>query len=732
MSSWNKLTLKFDPLAPLKPPLKSVLTILQTIEAVLEALVALVKALAIFISNPLTAIISLLLAAIRLIINQLRATGFSILPVIPDFARGDFAQILGSVTGAYPGFERKVIFKMRDTGDTFRPTYPDGSTVFLLIFYIGVDSPGDLLGSILALLAFLNAPAPKNIIPAPIGLKVLPVSKSDDPYSVLVDVGEKAASAVVSVFKDVGKAEYVPALLLEWKMPASPGALNAPGFLNPAISFYNSFRFPKFIVERSELQTGKQISIKLDNANINAGVQATKRRYGMQKGTSTGILREADQITPFRYFETKYLVPTSRGITGMFSGVYRYKDDEIEIGKTYYYRVRAVFGEPTTYVEAKESDFNEKNTDLVKIGNKPFVYYGDKITVGPASGVTRATVPIKVGDWNPYEDLFYATLMGVLLNFDLPAASNSDDVNTKELKTGWGSLSLIAGMIAPHKAVLKESNKLKESKLVRAAIRRLVNQVLTNIITNASINRDLYTQWVPIAAKVRETLDADMVWTFPVYTIGDMSGGLSSSTLSTFNSYLAAEANYVDGEYYLEGPFPTKTWSGNGVTNYSMADKLLLSSFLSSAYAGLGVSSGYLHWYSITLGDLFPAFIPFIYDIEQFIAAVLKALKNIIQEIINIIETIISKIRQLEQIIKAIIALIDLLRINISVAVLSSFSTNGGVETLIDTLKQSENKPGDSPYGLHSGLVITAGGPGEGIINIVKALAFVLGIKLGD
>ena len=140
----------------------------------------------------------------------------------------------------------------------------------------------------------------------------------------------------------------------------------------------------------------------------------------------------------------------------------------------------------------------------------------------------------------------------------------------------------------------------------------------------------------------------------------------------------------------------------------------------------LSGNTSYLSWYSVTLNDLFPQFSSFIFDLEQFLEALLSALNSALQFIEDIILTLITKIQQLEQILQSILALINLLNVNVRVAVLGVISSNGSVDSLVDSLRSSVNKPATSPYGLHSGLVAVCGGPGAGSLAALKAIEFVL------
>ena len=137
-------------------------------------------------------------------------------------------------------------------------------------------------------------------------------------------------------------------------------------------------------------------------------------------------------------------------------------------------------------------------------------------------------------------------------------------------------------------------------------------------------------------------------------------------------------------------------------------------------------------WYSVTVGDLFPALVPFLEDFLQWLEALLNALNNALQELIDIIETLLQKVRALIQIVEMILAILDLLDVTVKVSVLATASSNGSTDTLVQELVASTDKPGDSPFGLHSGLVMTFGGPGEGFVAALEVLAFILTLGAVD
>jgi len=744
VASWSTLSLKFDPLAPLKPPLQAVLVLLEVVEAILEALLAIIKAFLLDFGNPLKALIALLLAAIRAIINQLKATGFSILIVHPDFSRQDFAQILASASGSYPKFESKVVSKFYDSSDVFRPQYPPGSAVAMLVFYIGTDSPGDLITQLFALLRLINTPAVLSALPAPVSVKVNPVRKSGSPVANFAGLFDS-------------KETLNDQLVVEWQMPTNPGGSGAFGFVNAMVSFYNSFRFPNFIVERSETPQGELVKSEVNTPVAGKQIKQITTKYKLASPETKVSVKEPNG-TIYRNFKKKIKVSGADLAEGAFIGTYRYIDkDGLEPGKPYFYRVRAYFGDATEYLGCVSEDDIIGNSNVVPKNNgQPIIKYGSNgVVMGPVSEVKRGFVPnLPHGsfDFNPYEAVNDAVKAGLLLNFDLPAPPDDSGGDTGiEQRTGWGTLVAAGGQMGPIKSAFKTSDKLVDNFLFKSTSRRLSNSSLTSLLSQKRLLKMLAQQWndgveatidkilgprgspEPKAGAAKTLgLPADRTGASVTWTLLGIVGGITPESESKIQSYLLEEKDYQNGQASLKGPYPLGPFTdpkGKEV-GVSAEERRKLGEFLRSALISLSGETSYLAWYSVTVGDLFPAFIPFIYDIEQFILALLKALQTALQAIEDIILTIIRKIQALEQIVESIISLIDLLNINVRVSVFATVSTNGSADSLAQALQDPEDKPATSPFGLHSGLVMTFGGPGEGFIAAFKALAFILTLPL--
>ena len=387
--------------------------------------------------------------------------------------------------------------------------------------------------------------------------------------------------------------------------------------------------------------------------------------------------------------------------------------------------------------------------------------------MGSPSAIVKAVVPYQMqNDFNLYNDVFDAIMAGALLNFDLPPAYSTDTPRVIDQKAGWGSISQIGGMVAPYKAGLTGGGSLKfqNSFLAKAAIRRLANQVASALYKSPKSTSLLAEIWVKnspnggrspmsitnvilgtptgsfpaLTNSTRAGAGSEdglsITWGFPDYNLGDIAGGFGSSVKDKIDEYLSLESNYNDGVVTFKGPypsFPTRVHSKTKNTTINIEitpdERRSLAQFLGICLASLGASTSYLHWYSVTIGDLFPAFIPFIFDFEQFILALLKAVESFMKLIMAIIRTLIQKIQQLEQILEAIIALLDLLNVSVRVSVLGYTNPDGSVDDLVSALSASEDKPSDSPYGLHSGIVLTTGGPAIALKGL-KALGLLMGI----
>lgn len=763
-AEWQSSSINFDIFEPLRPPIQTVLQVLEVVVTILEAVLDILKPFFLDLLNPLKAVVQTLIAALRAIINQVLGSGFSVLLVHPDFSQPDYSGVLYSASGGYPGFESKVASKFYDTGDLFRPQYPPGSSVGMLVFYFGVDNPGDLLGFLMSLLALIKVPVDFSPLPAPVDVKALPVSES---------------GSSVSQFRSLFDSDLKRAVQLEWRMPQSASGLNAPGFVGQMVSFYNQFRFPNFIIERTgpfpqgegaEALDPQGDPVHMDASSMNLGkgvVDGLITRYKFPPVNSKIVLREEDKST-YRRFPRKIPIqfgssgesqsnaqgnPSGVAVdgaltTGIATGTYKFldEDDDLIPGRTYYYRIRAFFGDAGDYVALTSTSPSDYQAQVVTSGNFKTLRLAPKLQLGRPSRVVKGIVPRAVEggtSFNPYFAVYRAIIAGLLLNFEVPAAfppgSGIADTNFRnEQRLGWGTLGMIGGQVGSIKSAFPKSSDFRDSLLTKTAARKLANSVAQKLVESSSLRGVLASQWNAGARQVVDKLvgevqnaltgefDGSLEGQVP-WTLLGLMGGITRSVGPKTETYLAREESYTGGEAILPGPVPLS--GGGKITVITVEERLALANFLRSSLAVVSHQSSYLAWYSVTLGDLFPALIPFLFDFEQFLEALLKAVESALSEIADIVETLIQKVRALMQILQTIDDILKLLEVNVTASILVvGPTTNGSADSLVQGLLTSTNKPGSSPFGLHSGLVMTFGGPGEGFVAALRALGFILGM----
>jgi hypothetical protein len=277
---------------------------------------------------------------------------------------------------------------------------------------------------------------------------------------------------------------------------------------------------------------------------------------------------------------------------------------------------------------------------------------------------------------------------------------------------------MLGGQTGALKAAYPSSDQLIGNFLFNSTTRRLANQILDKLIAQPSLNNQLSTLWLKsVSVTVNLVLNNPTVKWKLIGIVGGINN-LTTNSVQQINNYLALESTYVAGQPYT-GPLPISSSLPGSIT---VAQRQDLASFLQIALSLLSHQVSYLSWYSMTVGDLFPSLMAFLNNLQQFILALLKALQTAMAEIAEIIQTLLSKITALEQIVQQIINIINMLQIDITLGVFVTSTGSGGAPQLAADLQSSTNQPSSEPFSLYSGIVITAGGPGVGIIDGLKFL----------
>jgi hypothetical protein len=611
------------------------------------------------------------------------------------------------------------------------------------ILYIGAESPADLLSEVIALLDLIKHPMDDVGLAAPVDLKVSTPTQNGGPATQFWQLYQKVTGTTT------------PKLVLEWKMPTSAAGIGSPTLVGQIAASLPSYNLgQKFIIERTDAThpTGEYVYAKFDSKTQGTRVARMAAKYNIPS-VSTKIAVKERGGGAYKFFRTRRKADNITYLGGV-TGTYRYIDTDVEEGKIYYYRVRTYMGKLndlyvrndyiTTPDDAREN-FVKQDSQYGWVVN-----YGKNVVMGKPSATVKGFVPLSMSDsdiFDLYKDLLNSVLAALLLNFELPYPTADDNSTVIYQKTGWGTLSVIAGQIGVIKYDNNTSDSFVKFPFLKPTIRRIVNPIVEKIRTKPQLMMRLGKLW---AAGVKGTVEKILGAVGYEFTVAGMGGVKSYSpdnqttgtvkshwglfgvlgdvtdkTNEEILSYLEKEnPRYAEipGKAY-DGPLPLLPGPASAGISVSVDERNDLADFLRLALSIGPVN--YLQWYSVTIGDLFPAIVPFLYDFEQWILALLKAIESALKEITDIIETLIQRIRDLEQLVRAIIALIEMLNIEVSVSSLWVSGTDG-VNSLIQGLMDSQNKPGDKPFGLHSGLVMTAGGPGPGFTKALEALKFLL------
>jgi hypothetical protein len=683
------------PLNAIASPVKSVLTVLEAIQAILESLLKLLKTFMLDLTNPIKAMLALLLAAVRAIINQLlTSASVNVLFVLPDFRKSDIRAMLGSVTGGYQAFENKVVGKFYDTSDIFAPKFGAGQYVAMLVLYVGTDSTADLLRFILQLLSLLNNPFGNIALAAPAKLTVKPPNKSGDP--------------ITQFWRLFEPSEGNNSLVLEWQMPTTASGIASPTLMGQLTACLPAFNLgQKFLIERTSVEypQGQTVYYQQSTMAVGKRVSGINARYNVPSVSSLITVKEPSGGV-YKHFSTRKL---AQNITylGAATGTYRYIDTNLTPGMAYYYRVRCYMGDISpdylnTFISNNVNGNNHVlllepfQSGFINETNKgPVINFGNAV-VGKPSPTVRGFCPRNVSlttannqSFTPYDDIFDAVMAGLLLNFELPPANGFDDKNTIDMKTGWGSLSILSGQVGPIKKAYPLANDFVNNILAKASVRRLLTVVLEQLYTQPMLVARMSSMWAagvkrtvknilnyantPVATNPSITVNGTTttpgpsVW-YLYGVIGDFGG---SDTLGVYN-YLTSSNNNYQLVYGYTGPLPLL--GEYGIEKLERSD---LAEFLHLLMSLTKQGGGYLRWHSISIGDLLPSIMPYIYMFEQWLLGLLKAIESALQEIVDIIATLIQRIVDLEQLLQMLLKIIGILSISINAGILLVTGNDG-------------------------------------------------------
>lgn len=737
-------TLQFE--VPGKDLLQPVATVLETLLIFLDILKTLLNTIKAFIvdfGNPIRALVEALIQLIEELFLSLKTTGlygYFDIPnpdLDPDFRRH---------AGGYASLMQRFKSSLYDFRDISRPQpRPSSQSGFVLMAVAG-NNPTTMVNRLRPLLNFFGQALKTPRFEAPANFKVLPIGPGGDPIT-----------SVAAAF-----AGPIASLELQWTLPS---VIETPtdGFLDVVARNALEYVPPSFVIEKSEgINPAGQKILLGDLVNLDAvGLVEWDRPFNIdstQAGrfatfSPTGqVLRREPLLDaagePFLKFQKYYVTGAATDILGQL-GKFRYIDDDVEPGKTYYYRVRSYSGDLVVDDTGYLKGLPTKTEDLTgnKIGanqSAPYFQYPSEspsspVLMGKPTATIQAVVPMlnQLEDFDVLDNLRRVFLTAFSLDFHLesfPGATFDSQGNpsngTSVTAIGRGSIVNYAGILAAYRslavlgeiaaydsagAAVNDANRLApiEMPWVRFSIRRQASRLADGVAQ--AMLRD------PSAATSFRNLMRGALPRGPISTGLNLAGKtdlesilaeLTSSSLDDENGAVEALANAF--AFQLTGG----TVDELGIQTYQQAyldaglrkNMLAVINFIMS----FGLGGEPVDWITIQpLRDIIPWGGQFIYDLLDKVQALLDGASGTANDVKLFIETLERKIIALENLIQLLIEILNFVEtLSFDAYLLAASGLSGDISSWIQAIDTAGGTPPpNDPQSYTSGIALAYAAP---------------------
>jgi hypothetical protein len=680
--------------------LESVREVLETLVVYLEVLKTMletVKSFLIDFGNPIKAIVEALIALILTLFESLRRTGIYALYDLPDMRRD---PRLENCRGGYQAFVNRFKGSLLDSRDPNRPQPIAGATKSGFVLLV-VDAEGivGLIRMITLLMKFFGKEFLSPQYPAPANFKVLPVGTTGDPIIALAKLFQEKPTSVV----------------VEWALPPAsrPGD---PGFSDLVQAFSIDFIPPKFLIEKSAVNPYVELSSDLLGdpdavGQVTILVDTNFEDRGQPGKRIKRKVRLQDQNNdPFIKFQ-KYIDIDTTSLTSILGqlGTFRYIDKDVEVGKTYYYRVRAYSGDLT--INGTSVAFSAPEINVVD--QVPFVQWPGEVVMGKSTPVAQVRLPV-IPDFDVIENLKRVFQVAYSFNFHLPMEKGAtfDSLGlpvepTLASQVGAGSLTQYAGPLVAFKWV-PIVGKAASATSVGAAQRYIPDPATGQLPEQPwqmySVRSNSTRMATIIAGAMLESNSAEA---FRALMLGPLPKGQPTLTPkppsdSLSSMVFALTAIGDDGNVSLDTAVLTGTAF---VDPYVRLNILAVINYV-KGFTLVGTPPD---WIQISLlRDIIPWSAQLLYELLAKIQALLDAYKGIIDEIKAFIDLIIRKIDTLERFIQYLISILDfILSLSLGVYILSAPEIEGDVNTWMELVDNAGGSPPPSgPDGYTAGVAL--------------------------
>lgn len=704
--NWESLSIQIpgeDLLEKARSILETLMVFLEVLKTVLET----VKAFLVDFGNPIKALVEALIQLILELFESLKRTGiygwFDIPnPLVdPNFNRH---------VGGFEAFVTRFKASLNDPRDPNRPQPIPGATKSGFVLIVAdAESALGLLRLIQVLLRFLGKEFLTPQYAAPGNFKVLPLGKDGDPILSIVKLFQQQPKSVV----------------VEWSLPpvSRPGD---PGFSDLIQAFSIDFVPPRFLIEKSAVNpaVGEVDVSQLSDPDAAGPVVATIPTVFEGRGVPGAIIQRKTRMVdqnqePFFKFQ-KYIVVDTSHATSTFLlgqlGTFRYIDNDVELNKTYYYRVRAYSG--SLSVGSNGSiPFASPQTDV--IDSTLFIQWpGTDPKDPPVMGKASPTAPIRIptypAKFDVIETLNRLFQTAFSLNFHLPLAKGDKfDANglaidpTPNSEIGKSSLTTLAGPLTSFQAIPLVGDVVSSTLDVTAKFQRdpVTGKLPTAPWNESSVQRNAARLATIVAGAMLETNSAEAFRALMqgAYPKGSPTApGLTATTLEQ----LVFEITKVqDPQLAGQGAVQAAgVLYGNIFANPQVRLNVLAAVNFCKAFTLGGAPPD---WIQISfLRDIVPWSGQLLYDLLAKMQALLDAYRGVLDEIKTFIDLIVRKIDTLEKFLEYLISILDFIdSLSLGFFLLSVPETDGDANewgSLIDNAGGA--KPPSGPGGYTGGV----------------------------
>lgn len=386
--------------------LEAVLLYLDVAKAILDT----IKTFLVSIGNPIQALATALVSLILATLESLRQSGIYWWALAPDF---EADPNLKRLRGGYGNFAQRWKGSLLDAQDLNRPRpVPGFNSGGFMMFVVDAKGPERLIQLIEILSRFFGVTFTKPQYPPPANLKILPIGSNGDPIL-------QIAQWFNADFKG---------LAIEWSLPTTTGTPD-PSFQGLSSELGTEFAPPQWLVERTTVYPTDPVKVPAFDKvgqlvrDIETGRDASNQSI-METVPVLDTYGEPVTIMETAVVLNNETAGTFFQVYGLL-GKYRYIDTTVELGKTYYYRVRGFSGGLSWDSTTKKIKFSA--SDIKQVPSKQNTYYLDypaeradnPVVMGRPTSLVLGKLPIK-GEFDVAENIRRTLLAAYSLGFAQP------------------------------------------------------------------------------------------------------------------------------------------------------------------------------------------------------------------------------------------------------------------------------------------------------------------------